>query len=340
MQHRSPRSISSSQSPVEMHDRDRERFERSREHERVMHSHRRAHHDSRSRSPPGPVPLSARPQQHGQVGAPTALPSIHHLHPDLPPPHAHAHPRHAGPAMQQQPQYSPSEFLPGASYGHGTSPFFAGTQQRSPVSASTLPSSYPPSAYDERRVPFERPLPPGAGTGTRLPQSSSSAYPPEPRASPPDPESDQEHNESERGPPKKKRRRQALSCTGKHATDFRFLSCLASVSIFRAALRTPQSDYSTLPSILHLDTQTECCAYCFCFLLTRVIRICYLCLCAVPISVMTFHDYLLFPWLNYTPLIFPECKRRKIKCDRTHPCGPCARRSEQEKCQWHVIEPV
>ncbi|KZV62225.1 hypothetical protein PENSPDRAFT_257402 [Peniophora sp. CONT] len=35
-----------------------------------------------------------------------------------------------------------------------------------------------------------------------------------------------------------------------------------------------------------------------------------------------------------------ECKRRKIKCDRAHPCGPCTRRGDQAKCQWHVIEPV
>ncbi|KAI0249005.1 hypothetical protein BJV78DRAFT_734582 [Lactifluus subvellereus] len=35
-----------------------------------------------------------------------------------------------------------------------------------------------------------------------------------------------------------------------------------------------------------------------------------------------------------------ECKRRKIKCDRAHPCTPCIRRGDQNKCQWHVIEPV
>ncbi|KAH9953641.1 hypothetical protein BC827DRAFT_112947 [Russula dissimulans] len=35
-----------------------------------------------------------------------------------------------------------------------------------------------------------------------------------------------------------------------------------------------------------------------------------------------------------------ECKRRKIKCDRAHPCTPCIRRGDQSKCQWHVIEPV
>ncbi|THH19801.1 hypothetical protein EW146_g1435 [Bondarzewia mesenterica] len=35
-----------------------------------------------------------------------------------------------------------------------------------------------------------------------------------------------------------------------------------------------------------------------------------------------------------------ECKRRKIKCDRQHPCGPCARRNDQHKCQWHVVEPI
>ncbi|KAI0693337.1 hypothetical protein BC835DRAFT_1083227 [Cytidiella melzeri] len=35
-----------------------------------------------------------------------------------------------------------------------------------------------------------------------------------------------------------------------------------------------------------------------------------------------------------------ECKRRKIKCDRAQPCGPCSRRGEQNKCQWHIIEPM
>ncbi|KAG5728131.1 hypothetical protein E4T56_gene19275 [Termitomyces sp. T112] len=35
-----------------------------------------------------------------------------------------------------------------------------------------------------------------------------------------------------------------------------------------------------------------------------------------------------------------ECKRRKIKCDRTQPCTPCTRRGEQSRCQWHVVEPI
>ncbi|KAB5593921.1 transcriptional regulatory protein [Ceratobasidium theobromae] len=35
-----------------------------------------------------------------------------------------------------------------------------------------------------------------------------------------------------------------------------------------------------------------------------------------------------------------ECKRRKIKCDRQHPCGPCVRRSEADKCHWSVVEPA
>ncbi|KAF8757582.1 GAL4-like Zn(II)2Cys6 (or C6 zinc) binuclear cluster DNA-binding domain [Rhizoctonia solani] len=34
-----------------------------------------------------------------------------------------------------------------------------------------------------------------------------------------------------------------------------------------------------------------------------------------------------------------ECKRRKIKCDRQHPCGPCVRRTEADKCHWNVVEP-
>ncbi|KAJ7622178.1 hypothetical protein FB45DRAFT_927157 [Roridomyces roridus] len=35
-----------------------------------------------------------------------------------------------------------------------------------------------------------------------------------------------------------------------------------------------------------------------------------------------------------------ECKRRKIRCDRTQPCTPCVRRGDQDKCKWHVVEPV
>ncbi|PPQ87892.1 hypothetical protein CVT25_001234 [Psilocybe cyanescens] len=35
-----------------------------------------------------------------------------------------------------------------------------------------------------------------------------------------------------------------------------------------------------------------------------------------------------------------ECKRRKIKCDRTQPCAPCTRRGEEAGCQWHIVEPV
>ncbi|KAI5894519.1 uncharacterized protein SCHCODRAFT_02598013 [Schizophyllum commune H4-8] len=35
-----------------------------------------------------------------------------------------------------------------------------------------------------------------------------------------------------------------------------------------------------------------------------------------------------------------ECKRRKIKCDRVHPCTPCSRRGEQDRCHWNIIEPT
>ncbi|KAG8854596.1 hypothetical protein FRB96_007466 [Tulasnella sp. 330] len=35
-----------------------------------------------------------------------------------------------------------------------------------------------------------------------------------------------------------------------------------------------------------------------------------------------------------------ECKRRKIKCDRANPCGPCQRRGEADKCQWSTQEPL
>ncbi|KAL5492057.1 hypothetical protein ACEPAI_3504 [Sanghuangporus weigelae] len=188
---------------MDPHDHDRERVERIR----APRNSSRSPSTSAARIPHGPS---------------TSLPSIRNLH--LPPS------RHAAPAQQ----HSPSEFLPGSSYGPPG--FFAGTQ-RSPA----LASAYPAPAYEERRMSFDRSAP-GGWT-----QPPSSTYP-EQHISPPEAESDQDQNESEHGPPKKKRRRQALSCT--------------------------------------------------------------------------------------------ECKRRKIKCDRAHPCGPCARRSEPDKCQWHVIEPV
>ncbi|CAK5283716.1 unnamed protein product [Mycena citricolor] len=40
------------------------------------------------------------------------------------------------------------------------------------------------------------------------------------------------------------------------------------------------------------------------------------------------------------PLSCTECKRRKIKCDRSQPCGPCSRRGDQAKCRWHIVEPA
>nr|GAT47926.1 C6 transcriptional factoral factor [Mycena chlorophos] len=33
-----------------------------------------------------------------------------------------------------------------------------------------------------------------------------------------------------------------------------------------------------------------------------------------------------------------ECKRRKIRCDRAQPCGPCSRRGDEAKCKWHIVE--
>ncbi|KAF8343772.1 uncharacterized protein EI90DRAFT_2119 [Cantharellus anzutake] len=35
-----------------------------------------------------------------------------------------------------------------------------------------------------------------------------------------------------------------------------------------------------------------------------------------------------------------ECKRRKIRCDRSHPCSPCARRGDQDKCRWTLLDPM
>ncbi|TRM58096.1 hypothetical protein BD626DRAFT_410964 [Schizophyllum amplum] len=35
-----------------------------------------------------------------------------------------------------------------------------------------------------------------------------------------------------------------------------------------------------------------------------------------------------------------ECKRRKINLRRVHPCTPCSRRGEQDRCHWNIIEPT
>ncbi|THH05833.1 hypothetical protein EW145_g4507 [Phellinidium pouzarii] len=170
---------SSSQSPTESRDRVRDR---DRE---LGHEYEHEEHDRRSlkrsrRDSLSPPVLSA----HSHGG--TSLPSIHHLHPDLPPAGQQRHTAHT--------QYGPSEFLPGPSYA--SRPFFP------PGQAAAASTAYP-HPYDERRL-FERPLP----GPSSLPASS------EQRMSP-GAESDQDQNESERlGPPKKKRRRQALSCTG------------------------------------------------------------------------------------------------------------------------------
>ena len=32
------------------------------------------------------------------------------------------------------------------------------------------------------------------------------------------------------------------------------------------------------------------------------------------------------------------CKRRKIRCDRKHPCTPCVKRNDQSQCRWSVID--
>lgn len=48
------------------------------------------------------------------------------------------------------------------------------------------------------------------------------------------------------------------------------------------------------------------------------------------------HDYLNFR--NRTALSCQECKRRKIKCDRTSPCSACCRRGEEKTCRWEVVQ--
>lgn len=32
------------------------------------------------------------------------------------------------------------------------------------------------------------------------------------------------------------------------------------------------------------------------------------------------------------------CKRRKIRCDRNHPCTPCIKRNDQAQCRWSIID--
>ncbi|KAH9952169.1 hypothetical protein B0H21DRAFT_880333 [Amylocystis lapponica] len=141
---------------------------------------------NRPRHPNADRPPSSRRHPDDRDGPQRSLPSIHQLHPDLPP-------------ASMQPS------APGPSYAHHQPPLTSAT-------------AYPVAS--------------GSSLGTR--------------PAPDDRDSDPDADTQE--PPKKKRRRQALSCT--------------------------------------------------------------------------------------------ECKRRKIKCDRAQPCGPCARRGEHNKCQWHIIEPM
>ncbi len=35
-----------------------------------------------------------------------------------------------------------------------------------------------------------------------------------------------------------------------------------------------------------------------------------------------------------------SAKPNGVGFPRAHPCTPCIRRGDQNKCQWHVIEPV
>ncbi|EMD38137.1 hypothetical protein CERSUDRAFT_104744 [Gelatoporia subvermispora B] len=51
-------------------------------------------------------------------------------------------------------------------------------------------------------------------------------------------------------------------------------------------------------------------------------------------------EFMIYVRFNKHRHLSYQCKRRKIKCDRTQPCGPCAKRGEHSKCQWHIVEPM
>ncbi|KAJ7113270.1 hypothetical protein C8R43DRAFT_1113312 [Mycena crocata] len=194
------------------------------------------------------------------------LPSIRSLHPYLPPPASAAMlpPPESQPAAQQpqqeahiahqhQPQaQTPHQHqgYPSSPYAHYVSPYANVYPQGGALSG--------PSSFQVQPSAFTGPAPSATGVfQSGLPPSAAPALHPTPSVylaptssdAGSDGEQDRERDrDGGDGPPKKKRRRQALSCT--------------------------------------------------------------------------------------------ECKRRKIRCDRTQPCSPCVRRGDQAKCQWHAVEPA
>ncbi|KDQ18833.1 hypothetical protein BOTBODRAFT_28335 [Botryobasidium botryosum FD-172 SS1] len=197
-------------------------------------------------SPQDPPPPSA-----ASTSTSTSLPSIHHLHPFL----ALSPPRFPPPASPSAPPMYPQHaryaYHPPLDPAAAAPPQLQHDPHHPPPTPPQHPHFFPPHAVQQPPPPQQSPHqqqqqqqpqhlfpPPGIAYG--LPSSSS-----DPHSH--DLEQDQDSDpQDSKEPAKKKRRRQALSCT--------------------------------------------------------------------------------------------ECKRRKIRCDRNQPCGPCMRRGEQDKCKWHVIE--
>ncbi|KAJ7113241.1 hypothetical protein C8R43DRAFT_132410 [Mycena crocata] len=176
------------------------------------------------------------------------LPSIRTLHPDLPPPPPQSASMQPPPQQhRQQTQQSPQppQGFPPASFGPG--PYPPPYPPYPPPGAFPGPPGSTTFHGQLSAFPGSPPFQAAAGPSTFPGEATTSTAPPASSYAGSDAEADRDRD-TEGGPPKKKRRRQALSCT--------------------------------------------------------------------------------------------ECKRRKIRCDRTQPCSPCVRRGDQAKCQWHVVEPA
>lgn len=123
--------------------------------------------------------------------------------------------------------------------------------------------------------------------------------------------------EGEPGPPKKKRRRQALSCTG-------------ALELFDHVSRSNEYHLSSSKHVLSSAHPHPCCYSCHSVTNPTMLqnvneeRLNVTGSCPRSISALVICAY------------FPQPQ----PSIRAQPCGPCSRRGEQTKCQWHIVEPM
>lgn len=173
------------------------------------------HHSPPPGEPPDPDDHHAKKLRLMDVSPPSperrrrpsaSLPSIHHLHPDLPPPNS-TYQQH----QRVEPRPPPRQFEPPQPSRIQPQP-----QQLSPpagfMSSGPAPLTTPLAIVEEaRRFAAERPSAAGPQAGQSA--ASSSSIPEKSLSTAGDSDQD-EMVLDQTGPPKKKRRRQALSCTG------------------------------------------------------------------------------------------------------------------------------